>query len=67
MITLTAARGTMGYIAPEFYCRNFGGVSYKSDVYSFGILLIEIVTGRRNNGSYLQEENEDLISIVSTL
>ncbi|VAH12290.1 unnamed protein product [Triticum turgidum subsp. durum] len=48
IITLTAARGTMGYIAPELYSRNFGGVSYKSDVYSFGMLVLEMVSGRRN-------------------
>jgi serine/threonine protein kinase len=52
-------------MSPEYVMR--GQYSTKSDVYSFGILVIEIVTGRRNNGSYLQEENEDLISIVSTL
>ncbi|CAI0550508.1 unnamed protein product [Linum tenue] len=38
--------GTSGYMAPE-YARN-GCFSEKSDVYSFGILLLEIVTGRRN-------------------
>jgi len=48
IVTITAARGTMGYIAPEMYSRNFGTVSYKSDVYSFGILLMEMVSGRRN-------------------
>ncbi|XBJ13654.1 hypothetical protein VPH35_005792 [Triticum aestivum] len=48
IVTLTAARGTMGYIAPELYSRNFGGVSYKSDVYSFGMLVLEMVSGRRN-------------------
>ncbi|XP_051223000.1 rust resistance kinase Lr10-like isoform X2 [Lolium perenne] len=49
IVTLTAARGTMGYIAPELYSRNFGGVSYKSDVYSFGMLVLEMVSGRRNS------------------
>ncbi|KAF7034793.1 hypothetical protein CFC21_045762 [Triticum aestivum] len=49
IITLTAARGIMGYIAPELYSRNFGGVSYKSDVYSFGMLVLEMVSGRRNS------------------
>jgi serine/threonine protein kinase len=52
-------------MSPEYVMR--GQYSIKSDVYSFGILVLEIVTGRRNNGSYLPEENEDLISIVSTL
>ena len=45
---MTQARGTMGYIAPEVFSRNFGNVSYKSDVYSFGIMLLEMV-GRRKN------------------
>ncbi|KAG0452233.1 hypothetical protein HPP92_026073, partial [Vanilla planifolia] len=48
MITMTAARGTMGYIAPEIYCRNFGNVSYKSDIYSFGMLLLEMVSGKKH-------------------
>jgi hypothetical protein len=40
----------------------------KSDVYSFGVLVIEIIIGRmRNNGSYVSEENEDIMSIVSTV
>lgn len=54
--------GTFGYMSPEYVMR--GQYSIKSDVYSFGILVIEIITGRKNNGSYLYDENEDLISIV---
>ncbi|KAF7846689.1 hypothetical protein BT93_L3911, partial [Corymbia citriodora subsp. variegata] len=41
-VSMTAARGTMGYIAPEVFSRNFGSVSSKSDVYSFGMLLLEM-------------------------
>ena len=49
VVSMTAARGTMGYIAPEVLSRNFGTtVSPKSDVYSFGMLLLEIVGGRKN-------------------
>ncbi|KAK9939127.1 hypothetical protein M0R45_015835 [Rubus argutus] len=47
-VSMTAARGTIGYIAPEVYSRNFGNVSYKSDVYSYGTLLLEMVGGRKN-------------------
>ncbi|XP_059445466.1 rust resistance kinase Lr10-like [Corylus avellana] len=47
-VSMTTARGTMGYIAPEVFSRNFGNVSYKSDIYSFGILLLEVVGGRKN-------------------
>ncbi|KAL8550832.1 hypothetical protein ACS0TY_000057 [Phlomoides rotata] len=42
-VTLTAARGTIGYVAPELINKGFGRVSYKADVYSFGMLLIEMV------------------------
>ena len=58
IVTLTAARGTMGYIAPELYSRNFGGVSYKSDVYSFGMLVLEMVSGRRNSDPSVDSQNE---------
>ncbi|XVE64369.1 hypothetical protein DITRI_Ditri07aG0095400 [Diplodiscus trichospermus] len=47
-ISMSTARGTMGYIAPEILSRNFGNASYKSDVYSFGMLLLEMVGGRKN-------------------
>nr|KYP63286.1 putative receptor-like protein kinase At5g39020 family [Cajanus cajan] len=47
-VSMTAARGTLGYIAPEVFSRNFGNVSYKSDIYSFGMLLLEMVGGRKN-------------------
>ncbi|CAA2957841.1 rust resistance kinase Lr10-like [Olea europaea subsp. europaea] len=48
LVSLTAARGTMGYMAPEMFYRNIGRVSYKSDVYSFGMLLMEMASKRRN-------------------
>ncbi|XP_062079019.1 rust resistance kinase Lr10-like [Humulus lupulus] len=51
MVSMTTARGTIGYIAPEVFSRNFGKVSDKSDVYSFGMLLLEIVGGRRSNNN----------------
>ncbi|KAF2948078.1 rust resistance kinase Lr10 isoform X1 [Oryza sativa Japonica Group] len=58
IVTLTAARGTMGYIAPELYSRNFGEISYKSDVYSFGMLVLEMVSGRRNSDPSVESQNE---------
>jgi serine/threonine protein kinase len=48
IVSLTAARGTMGYMAPELFYKNIGGVSYKADVYSFGMLLMEMASRRRN-------------------
>lgn len=38
--------GTYGYMAPEYAME--GLYSVKSDVFSFGILLLEIITGRKN-------------------
>ena len=55
IVSLTAARGTLGYIAPELFYKNIGGVSHKADVYSFGMLLMEIV-GKRRHVS-VHEEN----------
>ncbi|CAL4975737.1 unnamed protein product [Urochloa decumbens] len=47
-VPMSASRGTIGYIAPEMYCRGFGAISSKADVYSFGMLLLEMAGGRRN-------------------
>ncbi|XP_059655485.1 rust resistance kinase Lr10-like [Cornus florida] len=47
-VTMTGARGTIGYIAPEIFMRNIGNPSHKSDVYSFGMMLLEIVGGRKH-------------------
>ena len=48
IVSMTGVRGTAGYIAPEVFSRNFGGVSHKSDVYSYGMLVFEMVGGRKN-------------------
>ncbi|KAH7421948.1 hypothetical protein KP509_13G083100 [Ceratopteris richardii] len=42
----TVVRGTPGYIAPEWVSHSI--VSKKCDVYSFGMVLLELVSGRRN-------------------
>ncbi|KAK2399539.1 rust resistance kinase Lr10 [Trifolium repens] len=47
MVSMTTARGTLGYIAPEVFSRNFGNVSYKSYVYSYGMMLLETIGGRK--------------------
>nr|ALF95909.1 serine-threonine kinase STK14 [Cocos nucifera] len=48
IISVAGARGTVGYIAPEVFSRNFGVVSSKSDVYSYGMMVLEMVGGRKN-------------------
>ncbi|KAH9291192.1 hypothetical protein KI387_043616 [Taxus chinensis] len=47
-MSMTATRGTPGYVAPEVWSRNLGPVTEKSDVYSFGMMLLEMVGGRKN-------------------
>ncbi|CAM0884961.1 unnamed protein product [Alopecurus aequalis] len=54
--------GTYGYMAPEYAMR--GQYSVKSDTFSFGILLLEIVTGRKNNSFVDSEQSTDLISLL---
>ena len=39
-----------GYMAPEYAMD--GMVSFMQDVYSFGVLLLEIVSGRRNQRNF---------------
>ncbi|XP_029119257.1 LEAF RUST 10 DISEASE-RESISTANCEUS RECEPTOR-LIKE PROTEIN KINASE-like 2.2 [Elaeis guineensis] len=48
ILSMADARGTIGYIAPEVFSRNFGVVSSKSDVYSYGMMVLEMVGGRQN-------------------
>ncbi|KAG7981114.1 hypothetical protein I3843_05G215400 [Carya illinoinensis] len=48
IISMLGTRGTAGYIAPEVFSRNFGGISHKSDVYSYGMMVLEMVGGRKN-------------------
>ncbi|BAU02438.1 hypothetical protein VIGAN_11196900 [Vigna angularis var. angularis] len=38
--------GTCGYMSPEYAM--FGQFSEKSDVFSFGVMVLEIITGRKN-------------------
>ncbi|KAL0310695.1 UNVERIFIED_CONTAM: G-type lectin S-receptor-like serine/threonine-protein kinase [Sesamum angustifolium] len=45
--------GTYGYMAPEYA---MGGVfSEKSDVFSFGVLVLEIISGKKNTSFYNDE------------
>ncbi|XP_022717008.1 G-type lectin S-receptor-like serine/threonine-protein kinase At4g27290 [Durio zibethinus] len=51
--------GTYGYMAPEYAID--GLFSVKSDVFSFGILLLEIISGRKNRGFYDPNHSGNLI------
>ncbi|XP_074582583.1 rust resistance kinase Lr10-like [Curcuma longa] len=59
LVSMSAARGTIGYIAPELVSRSFGIISYKSDVYSFGMLLLEMA-GRRRNVDHKAENSSQI-------
>nr|POE48460.1 g-type lectin s-receptor-like serine/threonine-protein kinase [Quercus suber] len=54
--------GTYGYMSPEYVIE--GQFSEKSDVFSFGVLLLEIVSGRRNTGFYNDEEFLSLLGLA---
>ncbi|XVF79252.1 hypothetical protein PTKIN_Ptkin14bG0206200 [Pterospermum kingtungense] len=58
IVLLTAARGTIGYIAPELVYKNLGGISYKADVYSFGMLLMEMVGRRKNLNPFVEQSSQ---------
>ncbi|KAE8790353.1 Cysteine-rich receptor-like protein kinase 8 [Hordeum vulgare] len=51
--------GTYGYMAPEYLMR--GNYSVKSDVFSFGVMVLEIVTGRKNSETL---QSQDLLTMV---
>nr|XP_009594526.1 G-type lectin S-receptor-like serine/threonine-protein kinase At4g03230 isoform X1 [Nicotiana tomentosiformis]XP_009594527.1 G-type lectin S-receptor-like serine/threonine-protein kinase At4g03230 isoform X1 [Nicotiana tomentosiformis]XP_009594528.1 G-type lectin S-receptor-like serine/threonine-protein kinase At4g03230 isoform X1 [Nicotiana tomentosiformis]XP_009594529.1 G-type lectin S-receptor-like serine/threonine-protein kinase At4g03230 isoform X1 [Nicotiana tomentosiformis]XP_00959453 len=55
--------GTYGYMSPEYALD--GLFSIKSDVFSFGVVLLEIVSGRRNTGFYESEEALNLLGYLS--
>ncbi|KAL6321093.1 hypothetical protein AAG906_012865 [Vitis piasezkii] len=58
IVSLTGARGTRGYMAPELFYKNIGGVSYKADVYSFGMLLMEMAGRRRNLNVFAEHSSQ---------
>ncbi|KAJ0718658.1 putative protein kinase RLK-Pelle-DLSV family [Helianthus annuus] len=48
--------GTLGYISPEYAAH--GLFLVKSDIFSFGVLVLEIVSGKKNRG-FIHEEHDD--------
>nr|GEW28865.1 receptor-like serine/threonine-protein kinase SD1-8 [Tanacetum cinerariifolium] len=51
--------GTHGYMAPEYAMD--GLFSVKSDVFSFGVLVLEIVSGKKNRGFYFASNQLNLL------
>ncbi|CAH8275868.1 unnamed protein product [Arabidopsis lyrata] len=54
--------GTYGYMSPEYAMD--GIFSMKSDVFSFGVLLLEIISGKRNKGFYNSDRDLNLLGCV---
>ncbi|KAK7257037.1 hypothetical protein RIF29_30718 [Crotalaria pallida] len=59
MLVKKPQRRGNGYMFPEYVME--GVFSTKSDIYSFGVLLLEIVSGRRNNSFYDAEHPLNLV------
>ena len=62
VVVLTA--GCSGYMSPEYAMD--GVFSTKSDVFSFGVLVLEIVSGKKNRGFYHNELDLNLLRYVSS-
>ncbi|XP_020264628.1 putative receptor-like protein kinase At4g00960 isoform X2 [Asparagus officinalis] len=54
----TTFAGTLGYTAPEYAIR--GELSEKADIYSFGVLVLEIISSRKNTDLSLSAEMQYL-------
>ncbi|KAG7606757.1 putative L-type lectin-domain containing receptor kinase I.11 RLK-Pelle-L-LEC family [Arabidopsis thaliana] len=60
-VPVTAAVGTMGYMAPELTTM---GTSTRTDVYAFGVLMLEVTCGRRPLDPKIPSEKRHLIKWV---
>ncbi|XBI15437.1 hypothetical protein VPH35_057855 [Triticum aestivum] len=58
---VTRMRGTPGYLAPEWLTSQ---ITEKADIYSFGIVVMEIISGRKNLDTSRSEESVHLITLL---
>lgn len=57
--------GTYGYMSPEYALDGF--FSDKSDVFSFGVVVLEVLSGKRNTGFYQAEQGLSLLGYAWSL
>ncbi|KAL3744215.1 hypothetical protein ACJRO7_013467 [Eucalyptus globulus] len=57
--------GTYGYVPPEYVRK--GIYSTKYDIYSFGVLLLQIISGKKNSCCYGLNENLNLLEYAYEL
>ncbi|KAL8126728.1 hypothetical protein AgCh_013851 [Apium graveolens] len=57
--------GTYGYMAPEYALE--GLFSVKSDAFSFGVVVLEIISGKKNTGFYGSQLAMNLLGYAWTL
>ncbi|XP_073119236.1 LEAF RUST 10 DISEASE-RESISTANCEUS RECEPTOR-LIKE PROTEIN KINASE-like 2.1 [Henckelia pumila] len=70
ILSMVGTRGTVGYISPEVFSRNFGGVSHKSDVYSYGMMVLEMAGAKgivgmgsiQSSGHYFPDKIYDQVT-----
>ncbi|KAK1318030.1 Cysteine-rich receptor-like protein kinase 2 [Acorus calamus] len=59
----TGVAGTLGYMSPEYIIH--GQLTEKADIYSFGMLVMEVMTGQKNNNpAFSTEESQSLMTVV---
>ncbi|KAI7739377.1 hypothetical protein M8C21_010720 [Ambrosia artemisiifolia] len=58
-VSMTGARGTAGFMAPEVFIRGLGGASHKSDVYSYGMMILDMTGARRLNNARCTSTSDD--------
>uniref|UniRef100_A0A7N2MBI3 non-specific serine/threonine protein kinase n=2 Tax=Quercus lobata TaxID=97700 RepID=A0A7N2MBI3_QUELO len=57
--TTTRVVGTYGYMSPEYALDGF--FSVKSDAFSFGVVVLEVISGKKNTGFHQSEHTLSLL------
>lgn len=52
-----------GYMAPEYLMHGY--LSKAADVFSFGVLVLELISGQRNNSFNLDVDAQNLLDWVT--